>query len=122
MSVQGGAPLPPVGRAPPAATFKHATKVSRQPLAPLPPTDMSLTTSPPLVLGNSAITHDDGAKSYGDDQEEVERLHLQIKKEEIRKLLTSGTVSKNLEAQHFLGEKGDPGACMESHLQTTFSM
>ena len=43
MSAQGGAPPLPVGRAPPAANFKHAAKVSSQPLAPLPPADESLT-------------------------------------------------------------------------------
>jgi hypothetical protein len=34
--------------------------------------------------------------SYSDDQEEFEKLHLEIRKEEIRKFLTSGSVSKNL--------------------------
>ena len=34
--------------------------------------------------------------SYSDDQEEFEKLHLEIRKEEIRKFLTSGSVSKNI--------------------------
>ena len=37
---------------------------------------------------------DDGSGS--DDQEEFEKIHLETKKEEIRKLLSSGTVSKKL--------------------------
>jgi formylmethanofuran dehydrogenase subunit E len=36
----------------------------------------------------------DGSDS--DDQEEFEKIHLESKKEEIRKLLSSGTVSKKL--------------------------
>ena len=73
VSGQDRAPQPPAGRAPAAATYKHAVKVSQQPLAPLPP----------LVLGNSAISHDGGTQNYDDDQEAVdeqEALDLEIKK------------------------------------------
>ena len=47
-------------------------------------------------MSESAVTHEDDAGSCSDDQEEFEKVHLEIKREEIRKLLTSGSVSKNL--------------------------
>ena len=48
-------------------------------------------------LGNTppyAQVNDDGSDS--EDQEEFEKIHLENKREEIRKLLNSGTVSKRL--------------------------
>ena len=53
VSAQGGALAPPVGRAPPAADFKHAAKVSSH-LTPLPPEDESLTCRH-LAMENLAV-------------------------------------------------------------------
>ena len=57
-------------------------------------------TVPPLrPVSDSAVTHDNDAGSCNDDQEDFEKLHLEIKREKIRKLLTFGSVSKNLKAR-----------------------
>ena len=48
----------------------------------------------PSFLSVSDTAVDNG--SYSDDQEEFKKLHLDIRKEEIRKFLASGSVSKNL--------------------------
>ena len=48
----------------------------------------------PTYLSMSDTAVDTGA--HGKDQEEFHKLHLEIRKDEIRKFLTSGSVSKNL--------------------------
>ena len=55
--------------------------------------------TPLRPVSDQDVSHDGEAGNCDDDREDFEKLHLEIKKEEIRRLLTSGSVSKNLEAR-----------------------
>ena len=55
--------------------------------------------TPHRPVSDQDVSHDGEAGNYDDDREDFEKLHLEIKKEEIKRLLTSGSVSKNLEAR-----------------------
>ena len=101
--VRFGSAAPPVrfGSAAPSVRFGSAATtaptLTGSPPQPTATTLAAAATVPSFhPVSDSAVTHEDDAGSCSDDQEEFEKVHLEIKREEIRNLLTSGSVSKNL--------------------------